>query len=127
MTSTADTPINAIRSGHDELAALVQDLSPAELNGPSAASEWTVAQVLSHLGSGAEINLAAVEAAVSGHDRRGADFNQGVWDRWNAMTGQEQADGFLQSNEVLVAAYESLDDQARTDLRIDLGYLPQPV
>lgn len=127
MASTADTPISALRSGHDELAAMVEELSAAELNGPSAASEWTVAQVLSHLGSGAEIHLPAVEAAVTGDDRRGPDFNQGVWDRWNAMTAQQQADGFLQSNRVLVSSYEKLDDQQRSDLRVDLGFLPEPV
>ncbi|MGS0684715.1 maleylpyruvate isomerase family mycothiol-dependent enzyme [Nakamurella sp. GG22] len=127
MVSTADTPIAALRSGHNELDALVEELSPIELDGPSAASEWTIAQVLSHLGSGAEIHLAAVETAVSGTDSRGPDFNQGVWDRWNAMTPQEQADGFLRSNEVLVSSYEALGDQARRDLRIDIGFLPQPI
>ena len=92
----------------------------------SGASEWSVAQVLSHLGSGAEIALAGLQAAAAGTDRPGQDFNLGVWDRWNAMTPRQQADGFLTANEALVSAYENLDDTARRDLRIDLGFLPFP-
>jgi hypothetical protein len=53
MPSPADVPISALRSGSDDLALHVRTLTPDQLTGPSGASEWTVAQVLSHLGSGA--------------------------------------------------------------------------
>lgn len=66
MTSTADAGIDALRSTHDGLVAVVRDLSDEQLVAPSGATEWTVAQVLSHLGSGAEISAATLRSAVEG-------------------------------------------------------------
>ncbi len=126
MKSTTDHPINALRSGHAALTALVQDLPPGALTGRSGASEWTVAQVLSHLGSGAEIGLAGLQASIAGEPAPGGDFNHGVWDRWNAMSPEDQASGFVTSNEALVSAYESLDEQTRQQLKVKL-FLPEPV
>ena len=126
MTSTADQAINALRTGHDALTGVVAELSDAALTGPSGASEWTIADVLSHLGSGAEIGLATLEASLSGADAPGNDFNQGVWGRWNAMAPQEQADGFVKSNEALVSRYEGLDKQTRQTQQIKM-FLPDPV
>ncbi len=125
--STPETIIAALRAGHDSLAALVSTLSDQDLAGPSGAAEWDISQVLSHLGSGAEIGLATLQAALDGKPNPGRDFNQSVWDRWDAMTGRQHADGFLQANEALTAAYESLDAATREDLRIDMGFLPAPV
>lgn len=83
--------------------------------------------MLSHLGSGAEIGLAVLESALNGKGNPGFEFNQSVWDRWNAMTARERADGFVQANQALLARYESLDAGTRQNLRIDLGFLPAPV
>jgi len=127
MTTLADQTIAALRSGHDELAALVRDLDPKDLIRPSGASEWQVSQVLSHLGSGAEINLAGLNVALSGAPALDSEFNKGVWARWDAMPPVEHADGFLEANQRLVEQYESLDADARESLRIDLGFLPEPV
>jgi uncharacterized protein (TIGR03083 family) len=125
--SNADTVIATLRTGHDSLAAFASGLSDDDLAGPSGAAEWDISGVLSHLGSGAEIGLAVLEAALTGQPNPGGDFNQSVWDRWNAMTRRERADGFLRANETLTARYESLDPRTREDLRIDFGFLPAPV
>jgi hypothetical protein len=66
VTSLADQVIAALRSGHDDLAGYAQGLAETALTGRSGASEWDVAQVLGHLGSGAEIGLARLEAALAG-------------------------------------------------------------
>ncbi|GAB3534964.1 maleylpyruvate isomerase family mycothiol-dependent enzyme [Phytohabitans suffuscus] len=125
--SNADTVIAALRAGHDTLASFVSGLGDGDLAGPSGASEWDISQVLSHLGSGAEINLATLQAALDGHPNPGRDFNLSVWDRWNAMSRRDRADGFLRSNEAATARYESLDAATREALRVDLGFLPVPV
>lgn len=127
MTDRADQIIDALRSGHDHLAALVRGLAADDLTRPSGAAEWDVSQVLSHLGSGAEIFLAGLEAALSGAASPDGDFNKTVWARWDAMSPAERAEGFLTANEALVSRYESLDAGTRKDLRIELGYLPVPV
>lgn len=43
------------------------------------------------------------------------------------MTPSDHAAGFLRADEALVKRYESLDETARAQLRIDLGFLPEPV
>lgn len=125
--SDADAVIAVLRKGHDELAGFVAGLTDDDLVRPSGASEWDVSQVLSHLGSGAEIGLAVLEAAVTGAPRPGQEFNLGVWDRWNAMAPRARADGFVRANEILVERYESLDAETRETLHVDLGFLPAPV
>jgi len=127
MATLADQPIAALRSGHDELAALVRDLGPTDLVRPSGASEWQVAQVLSHLGSGAEINQATLNVALTDAPALDDDFNKQVWARWDSMEPIEQAESFLEANRRLVERYESLDATARESVRIDLGFLPEPV
>lgn len=127
MSDQADRTITALRNGHDELVALVADMNPDDLIQPSAATEWTISQVLSHLGSGAEIALATLEAALKGTGSPGPEFNQSVWTRWNTMTPSEHAEGFLRADEELVKRYEGLDEATKAQLRIDLGFLPEPI
>lgn len=125
--TNADTNIAALRTGHDSLAELVAKLTDDDLAGPSGAAQWDVSQVLSHLGSGAELSRAWLRAALDENPVPGKDFNHTVWDRWNAMSRRERADGFLQTNPALVELYESLDADTRESLRVDLGFMPAPV
>ena len=126
MSTLADRSIAALRANHDALAEQVRGLAPGDLDRPSGSSEWDVAQVLSHLGSGAEIMLANLEGGIAGDGPPAQDFNVSVWDRWNAMSQQEKADNWLPSSERLVAALEGLDETARNDVRVQLSFLPFP-
>lgn len=126
--TTADLNIAALRSNHDELVKLVADLTDDELALPSGgAAEWDVSEVLSHLGSGSQIMQATLRAAIEGGATPGNDVNQTVWDRWNAMSGRDRADGFVAAGQELTELFESLDASAREDLRIDVSFLPAPV
>lgn len=121
----AGAVIATLHAGHDTLAGLVTGLSDEELTGPTGASEWDVSQVLSHLGSGAEINRAAVQAALDGEPNPGMDFARSVWTRWDSASRRERLDGFLREDVALLALYDSVAD--RDELRIDMGFLPAPV
>ncbi|XVU28316.1 maleylpyruvate isomerase N-terminal domain-containing protein [Actinoplanes sp. CA-054009] len=127
MTSLAAGTIAALRSEHDDLAAAVSAFTPARIEGPSGASDWTVAQVLSHLGSGAEITLAALRGGTGEGEVPGPGFNESVWDRWNALAPGAQATGSIESNAELVAAFEALTPGQRDQLAINPGFLPQAV
>ena len=127
MTTLAGRTIAALRSEHDTLAGVVSALSPEQLTGPSGASEWTVADVLSHLGSGAEITLAGLRAALGEAEAPGPDFNQGVWDRWNARAPQDQAAGWVESDAALVTALEAIPQDRHDDLTVSIGFLPEPL
>ena len=126
MSTLADRTISALRGNHDQLTARVSGLDEEDLARQSGSSQWDVAHVLSHLGSGAEIALAGLQAGIAGHEAPGQDFNQLVWDRWNAMSAQEKAQGFLGANERLVTAYEGLDAMARQEVQVKLAFLPFP-
>jgi len=127
MTTLADQTISALRINRDDLAGRVREFTPADLDRTSGSVEWDVAQVLSHLGSGAEIGLDALQRALTSADPAPADFNQRVWDRWNALSQQDKANEFLASSESLLAAYEGLDEPTRLSLRIPMGFLPKSI
>ncbi|WP_250037618.1 maleylpyruvate isomerase family mycothiol-dependent enzyme [Paractinoplanes maris] len=126
MTTLAGRTIAALCSEHDTLAGVVSALSAEQLTGPSGASEWTIADVLSHLGSGAEITLAGLRAGLGDAEAPGPDFNQSVWDRWNALSPQDQAAGWAKSDTALVAAFETLPEQRYDDIKIP-SFLPEPL
>ena len=127
MSSLADRTITALRDLHEELAAFVPTLTGAQLTGPSGASEWTVAQVLSHLGSGSEIALAGFQAAVTQVPAPGPELNQRVWDRWDSMSPEVQASAFLEHDAKLVETIEALTPDQRENLHLNLGFLPDPI
>lgn len=127
MSTLADRTIAALRATHDELSALVAGLTDDQLDLPSGAAKWDVAQVLSHLGSSAEIALAGLQAGLVGEPPPDQSFNQAVWDRWNALSQREKADGYLAHGTALVEAFESTDAQQRADLTIAVAFLPHPL
>ena len=124
MTLT-DRTIAAIRQTHDHLVEVVAGLTDDQLTGPSGSSEWTVADVLSHLGSGAEINRYTLERATG--DANDAPSNDQVWERWNALSPADQAAGFVESSAAQLAVLEGLTPAQRMGTMVDLGFLPQPV
>ena len=126
MSTLADRTISALRGNHDQLTVRVSGFDEEDLARQSGSSLWDVAQVLGHLGSGAEIALAGLQAGIAGYEAPGQDFTQLVWDRWNAMSAQEKAQGFLGANEQLVTAYESLGATARQEVQVKLAFLPFP-
>jgi|tagenome__1003787_1003787.scaffolds.fasta_scaffold20522750_1 uncharacterized protein (TIGR03083 family) len=127
MTTLASRTIAALRAEHDQLVRAVPAMSAAQLTGPSGAADWTVADVLSHLGSGAEITLAGVRAALGEAPPPGSGFNESVWDRWNAMPPEDQAARSLEVNADLVAALEAFTAEQQETVQLSVGFLPQPV
>lgn len=123
----ADRVITALGSGHDDLLTLVPGLTADQLSSPSAAAEWDVSQVLGHLGSGAVIGLAVLDAALAGEPNPGMEVYRAIWARWDGMSPEERRDGFVTADGELLARYQGLDAETRADLRIDMGFLPAPV
>lgn len=109
MTSAAREWIAALRNSHERLVSLVKPLSADDLTAPSYDSEWNIAQLLSHLGSGAEIAQLTLAAAMSGTTVDHAAY-QPIWDTWNARSAVQQADGCLSANEAHISRLEQLTD-----------------
>jgi uncharacterized protein (TIGR03083 family) len=127
MPTLADRTIAALSDEHTTLTSVARSLTDEQLTGPSGASEWTVADVLSHLGSGAVITLAGLRAALGDGPTPADDFNPSVWDRWNALSPTEQRDNFLEHDAALVLAFEEFSADQRESLDLPVGFAPAPL
>jgi uncharacterized protein (TIGR03083 family) len=114
MTDTSRW-LSAVRNSHNRMATLLKPLGDNEVTAPSYATEWTIAQVASHLGSQAEIFALFLEAGLSGQPAPdGAAFGP-IWNRWNALTPMQQVTDSVAVNEEFVTTLEHVPaDQQQT-------------
>ncbi len=120
METSPDPWIGALQHSHDRLQALVEPLDLASLEQQSYASEWSIAQVLSHLGSGAEIFGLFLESGLTGQDPPGRDTFVPVWNTWNAKDPQAQATDGLRADQATLERIESLDPEQKAGLRLHM-------
>jgi uncharacterized protein (TIGR03083 family) len=117
--------VRAYRASHDRLAGLVGGLDGAGLRAQSYDTEWSLADVLSHLGSGAEIFSRYVDAAVTGGDPPAQDDFKPIWEAWNARSPEDQAARSVAANEDLVTRIESLTPEQQAAFQVTVfGRLP---
>jgi len=110
----------ALHRSHDRLSTHVSALGPDEVSGPSYDTGWTVADVLSHLGSGAEIFTLLLAAGLGGGPApEFAEFSA-VWDAWNARTPQAQAASSLTANATFLERVAVLDEAQRRAFRVEM-------
>jgi uncharacterized protein (TIGR03083 family) len=113
------TWIARLRESHDKLTGLVRPMTPEQVRAQSYDRDWSVAQVLSHLGSGAEIALMMLPGALGEAEPVSRDAFGPVWDVWNAKGPDEQAADALESDEKHVSTLEQLSDEHLAGLRMD--------
>jgi hypothetical protein len=122
LETSPDPWISALRHSHDRLRALVEPLDPGQLRQRSYASEWSIAQVLSHIGSQSEIFGLWLDAGLSGQDPPGRDVFGPIWDKWNAKEPQDQAADALQADQETtgeaIRLTASHDDEGLPELRL---------
>jgi uncharacterized protein (TIGR03083 family) len=111
MTSPS---IVALRASHERLRSIVDGLTPDQLRDPAYPSEWSIAQVLSHLGSGAEIGRMLLDAGLAGEPAPDRSAFPLIWDRWNAKSADEQAADGLASDAAQASAIEANADSTAT-------------
>jgi uncharacterized protein (TIGR03083 family) len=112
--------IDALRHSHDALRAIVEPLDEAALRRQSYASDWSIAQVLSHLGSGAEIFGVLLDSGLTGTEPPGRDVFPPIWQAWNERSPQAQAADGLATDESLVRRFEALDAEQRDGIRMHM-------
>lgn len=115
-----ENPLPPLAASVRRLRGLVRGLDVDQLEGPSYAEGWTVADVLSHLGSGAVLMVRRLEAALKGEPLPD-DAAQPVWDEWNAKSPQAKADDALAEDERLGAAFEGVDEADRQRIEFPFG------
>jgi uncharacterized protein (TIGR03083 family) len=115
-----DPWVRALRNSHSRLRDHVEAMDATAVQRPSYASEWTIAQVLSHLGSGAEIFGIFLDCGLRGAEPPAQDAFGPIWQRWNERSPQAQVTDGLAADEKLLISIESVDAAHRVSLRLNL-------
>jgi uncharacterized protein (TIGR03083 family) len=110
--------IGVLRNSHERLAGLARPLTPEQLRAQSYDTDWTIAQVLSHLGSGAEIATLSLAAALGGGGLDQGAF-PAIWDTWNNRTPEMQAADALTWDSEYVSRLEQLTGEELDSIRLD--------
>ncbi|MGO9559996.1 MAG: maleylpyruvate isomerase N-terminal domain-containing protein [Acidimicrobiales bacterium] len=118
MTATAQRWIEVLRDTHDRLFTFVASLEPDDLRRQSYCDDWSVAQVLSHIGSAAEIGRATLLSALGGGEPYDQAGREALWARWNAKSPDEQAADAAVADEGLVSEWEQIEPDRLATLRV---------
>jgi uncharacterized protein (TIGR03083 family) len=110
----------ALHASAERLQRIVEGLGPDQVRQSAYPSEWTIADVLSHIGSGAVILRRRFEDTLAGADPDDA-FNQAVWDEWNAKQPADQAADALTADDDLLASLDSASDEQRRAFTFTMG------
>jgi uncharacterized protein (TIGR03083 family) len=110
--------IAALRKSHDRLASLARPLTAEQLRAQSYCTDWSIAQVLSHLGSGAEIGTLMLASALAGTPLDREAFPP-IWDTWNNRSPEAQAADCLVWDEEHVRRLEALSDAELDTIHFD--------
>ena len=113
---------NSLRSTRSvgRLHQLCRGLDDAELEAQSYCREWSIADVLSHLGSAAVIMRRRLEDALAGRVTPD-DFPPAVWDEWNVKPARAKADDALVADEAVLEALEAVGAPDRTRVTFPMG------
>ncbi|MGH3123961.1 MAG: maleylpyruvate isomerase N-terminal domain-containing protein, partial [Streptosporangiaceae bacterium] len=111
--------IGVLRNSHERLAGLVRPLTPEHLRAPSYDTDWTIAQVLSHLGSGAEIATLSLAASLGGRGQLDQSAFPAIWDAWNNRTPEMQAADSLTWDSEHVRRLEQLTGEELDSIGLD--------
>jgi uncharacterized protein (TIGR03083 family) len=123
--SEPSTVLGVLRSSHDRLVSALERLGDDGARSPSYCDDWSVAQVASHLGSGAEIFLPYVEAGAAGEPAPDGERNQAIWDAWNAKSPTEQVRDSIAADTALLEAVDELSEEQRADWRLEVFGMQQ--
>ena len=112
--------LHALQASAARLRRIVEGLAPEQLSTQAYPTKWTIADVLSHLGSGAVIMLNRIETSVSGTEAPDG-FNQSVWDEWNAKAPLAKATDALAADRALLERAAALTDAEQATFHFSIG------
>jgi uncharacterized protein (TIGR03083 family) len=101
------------------LREVVDPFGPEQLRDRAYPSEWNVADVLSHLGSAAEIYVGWIEHALGGDEVEA----QPIWDAWNAKDPDTKAADALRADRALMERLDSVSEAERDRFTFAMGPL----
>jgi len=115
-----DDVIAALQNSHTRLRSALGALTSDELVGPSYDDEWTIAQVASHLGSGAEIFGLFLDAGLRDEAVPDRETFQEIWARWDAKPATEQTADAITVDRQLLDNVAAIPAEQRESWRLDM-------
>ena len=112
--------LDALAGSVSRLHAVVEGLDPVQLTASAYPAEWSVADVLSHIGSGAVILLRRLDDTLAGTPTPD-DAAPAVWDEWNAKSPGAQAGDALVADRVLLDRIDGLTADERNGFEFAMG------
>jgi uncharacterized protein (TIGR03083 family) len=119
-TPSAEVVLAALRNSRARLVETATALTAEQVREQSYDTEWSIAQVLSHIGTGSIFFKLILEAGLKGEPVPSSEVMRPIWDSWNAKSPDDQARDGLASDGELLAAFEALDAQQRADWQLDM-------
>jgi len=119
VSAVTDT-LTALRSSVDRLAALARPLSDDALHQHAYPSTWSIADVLSHVGSSAVIFQRRLDDSLDGRQTPD-EFVQGVWDEWDHKSSRAKADDGLAADEAFMHRLEEVAPDDRSRVSVQFG------
>jgi uncharacterized protein (TIGR03083 family) len=112
--------LKALHNSVAHLNEVIETIDPAKYTDSAYPKEWTIADTMSHLGSGAVIMSQGFDNIQSGADAD-PEFNQSTWDEWNAKEPAAQVADALVANEALLDRLQMLDEDGRDKFQFSMG------
>jgi uncharacterized protein (TIGR03083 family) len=99
---------------------ITESLGPDQLREQAYPAEWSIADVLSHLGSSAVILRRRMDDSLAGRETHD-DLARSVWDEWNPKSPDEKASDALVADQALLDRIESLTQDEAARFRFSLA------
>jgi uncharacterized protein (TIGR03083 family) len=112
--------LDALNSSVNHLQTLVEGLNESQYVASAYPTEWTVADVMSHIGSAAIISKRVIDDSLEGRETP-PQFNQSVWDVWNAKTPHARVTDSLDADRALLARLLEMTPEERGRYTLNLG------
>jgi len=112
--------LKALHNSVAHLVEVVEKIEPDKYTNSAYPKEWTIADTMSHLGSGAVIASKNFDNILSGADAD-PDFNKSTWDEWNAKEPAAQVADALVADAALLDRLQMLDEEGRDKFEFSMG------
>jgi uncharacterized protein (TIGR03083 family) len=113
----ASDELTALEASVVRLRDLVGSFGPDERRAQAYPSEWTVAEVIAHLGSGAEIAILRIDEAFGGPP----GDPEPIWNAWNAKDPDAKAADALGADRALIDRLHGLTAEERDAFTMSMG------
>jgi uncharacterized protein (TIGR03083 family) len=112
--------LKALHASVAHLAEVIEKIEPENYTKRAYPAKWSIADTMSHIGSGAVIMSENFDHVVSGEDAD-PDFNATVWDEWNAKEPSAQVADALVADSALLDRLQMIDEEGRDKFEFSMG------